>query len=147
MQSITNSTATTAAVQKPKNLLQILDVTRNIIDNYGFIINNARVNDPPVRYSHIHRRIYDEDCTFRMVHAAESLLKLVSELQKISMFLGFASLNDHVDQRIEDFTEQTKKTEGSLPRIGEETTASLKDLECHYYQRPYYCSAKRTSSL
>ncbi|KAF3616906.1 Mediator of RNA polymerase II transcription subunit 22a [Capsicum annuum] len=63
------------------------------------------------------------------------------------MFSGFASLNDHVDQRTEDFTEQAEEIECILSRIEEEAAASLKELESHYYQGPYYCSAERTSSL
>ena len=35
----------------------------------------------------------------RMVQAADSLLKLVSELKQTAIFSGFSSLNDHVDQR------------------------------------------------
>ncbi|XP_055825958.1 mediator of RNA polymerase II transcription subunit 22a-like isoform X2 [Solanum dulcamara] len=111
--------AAAAAAQKQKSLLQRVDADiGNIVDNYGFIVNAARV------------------------HAADSLLKLVSELKQTAMFSGFASLNDHVEQRTEEFTKQTEKTECMLSRIGEEAAASLKDLESHYYS-----SAERTSSL
>ncbi|KAM3380888.1 hypothetical protein P3S68_006461 [Capsicum galapagoense] len=58
------------------------------------------------------------------VHAADSLLKLVSELKQTAMFSGFASPNDHGEQRTEEFTEQAEKTECMLSRIGEEAAAS-----------------------
>lgn len=67
------------------------------------------------------------------VHAADSLLKLVSELKQTAVFSGFASLNDHVDQRTEEFNKLAESTNGILSRIGEESAASLKELESHYY--------------
>ncbi|KAM3381811.1 mediator of RNA polymerase II transcription subunit 22a isoform X1 [Capsicum galapagoense] len=137
--------AAAAAGQKQKSLLQRLDADiGNIVDNYGFIVNAARVriyvNDPPVRNSQ--EAFMMEMRASRMVHAADSLLKLVSELKQTAMFSGFASLNDHVEQRTEEFMEQAEKTEYMLSRIGEEAAASLKELESHYYS-----SAERTSSL
>ncbi|KAH0690139.1 hypothetical protein R3W88_008963 [Solanum pinnatisectum] len=133
--------AAAAAAQKQKSLLQRVDADiGNIVDNYGFIVNAARVNDPPVRNSQ--EAFMMEMRASRMVHAADSLLKLVSELKQTAMFSGFASLNDHVEQRTEEFTEQAEKTECMLSRIGEEAAASLKELESHYYS-----SAERTSSL
>ncbi|PHT42154.1 Mediator of RNA polymerase II transcription subunit 22b [Capsicum baccatum] len=101
MQSITNSTAEAAASQKDKSLLLRLDA------NYGFIVNAAWVNDPPVRNS---QEVFVMKIrAFRMVHEGESLLKLVLELKKIARFSGFASLNDHMDQRTGEFTEPTEK--------------------------------------
>ncbi|KAJ8554304.1 hypothetical protein K7X08_024982 [Anisodus acutangulus] len=132
--------AAAAATQKQKSLLQRVDTDiGNIVDNYGFLVNGARVNDPPVRNSQ--EAFMMEMRASRMVQAADSLLKLVSELKQTAMFSGFASLNDHVEQRTEEFTEQAEKTECMLSRIGEEAAASLKELESHYYS-----SAERTSS-
>ncbi|CAN4087580.1 unnamed protein product [Withania somnifera] len=133
--------AAAAAAQKQKSLLLRVDADiGNIVDNYGFIVNAARVNDPPVRNSQ--ESFMMEMRASRMINAADSLLKLVSELKQTAMFSGFASLNDHVEQRTEEFTEQAEKTECMLSRIGEEAAASLKELESHYYS-----SAERTSSL
>ncbi|XP_059304604.1 mediator of RNA polymerase II transcription subunit 22a [Lycium barbarum] len=133
--------AAAAAAQKQKSLLQRVDTDiGNIVDNYGFLVNGARVNDPPVRNSQ--EAFMMEMRASRMVQAADSLLKLVSELKQTAMFSGFASLNDHVEQRTEEFTEQAEKTECMLSRIGEEAAASLKELESHYYS-----SAERTGSL
>ncbi|GER34013.1 mediator of RNA polymerase II transcription subunit, partial [Striga asiatica] len=58
---------------------------------------------------------------FVVVQAADSLLKLVSELKQIAIFPGFASLDDHVDR---NFAESTNR---KLSRIGEEVA------ESHYY--------------
>ncbi|KAI8536799.1 hypothetical protein RHMOL_Rhmol10G0285000 [Rhododendron molle] len=74
--------------------------------------------------------------------SADSLLKLVSELKQTAIFSGFASLNDHVEQRIDEFNQQAEKTDRLLAKIGEEAAASLKELESHYYS-----SALRTSQL
>ncbi|KAF3613108.1 Mediator of RNA polymerase II transcription subunit 22b [Capsicum annuum] len=108
MQSITNSTAAAAASQKDKSLLLRLDANiGNIVENYGFIVNAAWVNDPPVRNS---QEVFVMKIrAFRMVHEDESLLKLVLELKKIARFSGFASLNDHMDQRTGEFTKPTEK--------------------------------------
>lgn len=67
------------------------------------------------------------------VQAADSLLKLVSELKQTAIFSGFASLNDHVDQRTDEFNKLSENTNATLARIGEEAAASLKELESHYY--------------
>jgi mediator of RNA polymerase II transcription subunit 22 len=42
----------------------------------------------------------------------------VSELKQTAIFSGFASLNDHVDQRIGEFTQLAEKTDSMLARIG-----------------------------
>lgn len=73
------------------------------------------------------------------VQAADSLLKLVSELKQTAIFSGFASLNDHVEQRIAEFEQQAEKSDRLLSRIADESAASLKELESHYYS-----SAQRT---
>ncbi|WRX24776.1 Mediator of RNA polymerase II transcription subunit 22 - like 1 [Theobroma cacao] len=70
----------------------------NIVDNFTQLVNVARVNDPPVRNSQ--EAFMMEMRAARMVQAADSLLKLVSELKQTAIFSGFASLNDHVEQRI-----------------------------------------------
>jgi len=69
----------------------------------------------------------------KKVQAADSLLKLVSELKQTAIFSGFASLNDHVEQRIVEFNQQAEKSDRTLSRIAEEAAASLKELESHYY--------------
>ncbi|KAG5559548.1 hypothetical protein RHGRI_009173 [Rhododendron griersonianum] len=151
-----------AAAQKQKTLLQRVDNDiGNIVDNFSFLVNVARVNDPPVRNSqeafmmemraarmarefllslkesyikgfilllHI---ICNRPHAFKHVQAVDSLLKLVSELKQTAIFSGFASLNDNVEQRIDEFNQQAEKA-----------TASLKELESHYYS-----SALRTSQL
>lgn len=66
------------------------------------------------------------------VQAADSLLKLVSELKQTAIFSGFASLNDHVEQRRIEFNQLAEKTDHTLSRVGEEAAASLKELESHY---------------
>ncbi|XP_057767143.1 mediator of RNA polymerase II transcription subunit 22a-like isoform X1 [Salvia miltiorrhiza] len=124
--------AAAAAAQKQKTLLQRVDTdVGGLVDNFGFLVNVARVNDPPVRNSQ--ESFMMEMRAARMVQAADSLLKLVSELKQTAVFSGFASLNDHVDQRTEEFNKLTEDTNGILSRIGEETAASLKELEQHYY--------------
>ncbi|CAH9105644.1 unnamed protein product [Cuscuta epithymum] len=102
--------AAAAAAQKQKNLLQRVDNDiGSIVDNFSFIVNVARVQ------------------------AADSLLKLVSELKQTAIFSGFASLNDHVEQRTEEFNQLAEKTDRVLAGIGEEAAATLKELESHYY--------------
>ncbi|KAG5529988.1 hypothetical protein RHGRI_030379 [Rhododendron griersonianum] len=135
--------AAAATAQKHKTLLQRVDNDiGNIVDNFSFLVNVVRVNDPPVRNSQ--EAFMMEMRAARMVQAADSLLKLVSELKlkQTAIFSGFASLNDHVEQRIDEFNQQAEKTDRLLAKIGEEAAASLKELESHYYS-----SALRTSQL
>ena len=56
----------------------------------------------------------------------------MSELKQTAIFSGFASLNDHVEQRRVEFNQLGDKTDRLLSRIGEEAAASLKELETHY---------------
>ncbi|BFG40279.1 hypothetical protein CerSpe_265530 [Prunus speciosa] len=131
--------AAAAAAQKQKALLQRVETDiANIVDNFSSLVNVSRVNDPPVRNSQ--EAFMMEMRAARMVQAADSLLTLVSELKQTAIFSGFASLNDHVEQRIVEFNQQAEKTDQMLARIGEEAAASLKELESHYYS-----SALRTS--
>ncbi|OAY54466.1 mediator of RNA polymerase II transcription subunit 22b [Manihot esculenta] len=124
--------ATAAAVQKQKSLMQRVETDiANIVNNFTDLVNVARVNELPVRNSQ--EAFMMEMRAARMVQAADSLLKLVSELKQTAIFSSFASLNDHVDRRIVEFNQLSEKTDAMLARIGEEASASLKDLECHYY--------------
>ncbi|XP_050126234.1 mediator of RNA polymerase II transcription subunit 22b-like [Malus sylvestris] len=131
--------AAVAAAQKQKALLHRVenDIT-NIVDNFSQLVNVSRVNDPPVRNSQ--EAFMMETRAARMVQAADSLLKLVSELKQTAIFSGFASLNDHVEKRIVEFNQQAENTDRLLARIGEQAAASLKELESHYYS-----SALRTA--
>ncbi|EHA8591358.1 mediator of RNA polymerase II transcription subunit 22a [Cocos nucifera] len=124
--------AAAAAAQKQKALLQRVDTdVANIVDNFNLLINVARVTDPPIRNS---QEAFQMDMrAARMVQAADSLLKLVSELKQNAIFSGFASLNENVDRRIEVFKQLEESTERLLEKIGEEAAASLKELETHYY--------------
>uniref|UniRef100_A0A5B6YPM8 Putative mediator of RNA polymerase II transcription subunit 22b n=1 Tax=Davidia involucrata TaxID=16924 RepID=A0A5B6YPM8_DAVIN len=124
--------AAAAAAQKQKSLLQRVDTDiGNIVDNFSLLVNVARVNDPPVRNSQ--EAFMMEMRAARMVQAADSLLKLVSELKQTAIFSGLASLNDHVEQRTEEFNQQAEKTDRLSARIGEEAAATHKELESHYY--------------
>lgn len=95
------------------------------------MVNVARVNDPPFRNSQ--EAFQMEMRAARVVQAADSLLKLVSELKQTAIFSGFASLNEHVEQRTDEFDLQAEKTERLLEKVGEQAAASLKELESHYY--------------
>ncbi|KAJ9541243.1 hypothetical protein OSB04_027749 [Centaurea solstitialis] len=124
--------AAAAAAQKQKSLQQRVDNDiGSIVDNFSIVVNVARVNDPPVRNSQ--EAFMMEVRAARMVQAADSLLKLVSELKQTAIFSGFASLNDHVEQRTEELNQQAEKTDRILARIGEDAAASLKEMESHYY--------------
>ncbi|XP_022996931.1 mediator of RNA polymerase II transcription subunit 22b-like isoform X2 [Cucurbita maxima] len=102
--------AAAAAAQKQKLLLQRVETDiANIVDNFTHLVNVSRVQ------------------------AADSLLKLVSELKQAAIFSGFASLNDHVEQRIVEFNMQAEQTDRILSKIGEEAAVGLKELESHYY--------------
>ncbi|XP_077247090.1 surfeit locus protein 5 subunit 22 of Mediator complex [Tasmannia lanceolata] len=124
--------AASAAAQKQKSLSQRLDTDiSNIVENFSHLVNVSRVNDPPFRNSQ--EAFQMEMRAARVVQSADSLLKLVSELKQTAIFSGFASLNEHVEQRIVEFNQQAEKTDRILERIGEQAAASLKELEFHYY--------------
>ncbi|KAJ8762855.1 hypothetical protein K2173_022984 [Erythroxylum novogranatense] len=131
--------AAAAAAQKQKTLMQRVETDiANIVDNFTHLVNVARVNEPPVKNSQ--EAFMMEMRASRMVQAADSLLKLVSELKQTAVFSGFASLNDHVDQRISEFNQLAEKSDNMLARVGEEAAASLKELESHYYSSAHRIS-------
>ncbi|XP_073299953.1 mediator of RNA polymerase II transcription subunit 22a-like [Primulina huaijiensis] len=124
--------ASAAAAQKQKALLQRVDAdVGNLVENFAYLVNVARVNDAPVQNSQ--ESFMMEMRAARIVQAADSLLKLVSELKQTAIFSGFASLNDHVDQRTDEYNKLAETTNGMLAEIGEVAAASLKELESHYY--------------
>ncbi|XP_073134860.1 mediator of RNA polymerase II transcription subunit 22a-like [Henckelia pumila] len=124
--------ASATATQKQKALLQRVDGdVGHLVDNFAYLVNVARVNDAPVHNSQ--ESFMMEMRAARIVQAADSLLKLVSELKQTSVFSGFASLNDHVDQRTDELNKLAENTNGMLAGIGEQAAASLKELESHYY--------------
>ncbi|KAF5741783.1 mediator of RNA polymerase II transcription subunit 22a-like [Tripterygium wilfordii] len=124
--------AAAAGAQKQKNLMQrVENDIANIVDNFSHLVNVSRVDDPPVRNSQ--EAFMMEMRAARMVQAADSLLKLVSELKQTAIFSGFASLNDHVEQRTKEFDHLAETTDRTLARIGDKAAASLKELESHYY--------------
>ncbi|XWS24853.1 hypothetical protein CRYUN_Cryun27aG0020600 [Craigia yunnanensis] len=83
---------------------------------------SLHVNDPPVRNSQ------------------EAFMMEMRAARMTVIFSGFASLNDHVEQRTVEFNQQAEKTDRMLARIGEAAAASLQELESHYYS-----SAHRTA--
>ncbi|KAK2975501.1 hypothetical protein RJ640_005240, partial [Escallonia rubra] len=103
-----------------------------------FIVD--KVDDPPVRNSQ--EAFMMEMRAAKMVQAADSLLKLMSDLKQTATFSGFASLNDHVEQSASELNHLAENTDRMLSRIGEEAVASLEALESHYYS-----SMLRTSQL
>lgn len=71
------------------------------------------------------------------VQAADSLLKLVSELKQSAVFSDFLSLNRSINQRIVKFGEQSQDSDKLLFNLGDEIAASLQELETHYYASPF----------
>ncbi|KAK9091113.1 hypothetical protein Sjap_024290 [Stephania japonica] len=107
---------TTAPAQKQKNLLQRADAEiSSLLENFGLMVNVVRVNDPPVRNSQ--ESFMLEMCAAKMVQAADSLLKLVSELKQTAIFSNFVSLNEHVERRTIEFNLQSEKTNRSSAEI------------------------------
>nr|AAM62532.1 unknown [Arabidopsis thaliana] len=123
--------AAAAALQKQKALQRVDTDITSVVDNFTQIVNVARVSDPPMKNSQ--EAYMMEMRASRLVQAADSLLKLVSELKQTAIFSGFASLNDHVEQRIAEFDQEAEKTNRLLARIADDASASLKELESHYY--------------
>ena len=72
-------------------------------------------------------------CGDEQVQAADSLLKLVSELKQTAVFSDFNTLNEHIEQRVAKFENQCEETENLLSTIGEQAAVALNELESHYY--------------
>ncbi|ERM93898.1 hypothetical protein AMTRI_Chr12g238480 [Amborella trichopoda] len=132
--SAAGPTATAAAIaaQKQKTLLQRVDTDiNNMVDNFNFLVDVARVSDQPFRNSQ--EAFQMEIRAARVVQAADSLLKLVSELKQTAVFSDLGSLNQNVEQRISKLDNLSEETNTLVMRVGEEAAASLRELESHYY--------------
>uniref|UniRef100_A0A0D6R8D9 Mediator of RNA polymerase II transcription subunit 22 n=1 Tax=Araucaria cunninghamii TaxID=56994 RepID=A0A0D6R8D9_ARACU len=131
--------AAIAAAQKQKSLMQRADTDINtIIDNFSHLIKAARVSDAPFRNSQ--EAFQMEIHASRVVQAADSLLKLVSELKQTAVFSDFASLNEHGEKRVANFEQQSEEADRLLSTLGEQAASSLKELESHYYSSVYRTS-------
>lgn len=71
------------------------------------------------------------------VQAADSLLKLVSELKQTAVFSDFIVLNEHIEKRSAKFVQLSDDTEQLLVGVGDQIAASLQELESHYYNSPH----------
>lgn len=127
--------AAAQAAQRQRSLLQRADADiGSLLDNFSHLLKAARINDP-VRNAQ--EAFQMEVHAARVVQAADSLLKLVSELKQSAVFSDFLSLNRSINQRIIKLGELSQDTDKLLVNIGEEVTASLQELESHYYASPY----------
>ncbi|KAH7299336.1 hypothetical protein KP509_24G006100 [Ceratopteris richardii] len=123
--------AAAAAAQRQRTLLQRADADiTSLLDNFSNLLKAARINDP-VRNAH--EEFQMEVHAARVVQAADSLLKLVSELKQTAVFSDFKSLNEQIEQRVRRFEMQGEETDNLLNNISEEAAISLKELESHYY--------------
>lgn len=126
--------AAAAAAQKQKALMQRVEGDiASIVDNFSHLVSVSRVSLPDSAVRNSQESFMMEMRAARMVQSADSLLKLVSELKQTAIFAGFASLNDHVDQRTAEFDQLEENTDRLLARIGDEACAQLKELESCYY--------------
>ncbi|CAM6116419.1 unnamed protein product [Calypogeia fissa] len=132
--------ATAAAQQRQRTLLQRADIDiGSLLDNFSHLVKAARINDP-LRNSQ--ESFQMEVHASRVVQAADSLLKLVSELKQTAVFSDFTALNEQIEKRSATFVHLNEETEQLLMSVGEEVAASLQDLESHYYN-----SSHRTVNL
>ncbi|KAG6557428.1 hypothetical protein Mapa_000697 [Marchantia paleacea] len=129
------ATAAAAAAQRQRTLLQRADADiGNLLDNFSHLMKAARVNDP-VRNSQ--ESFQMEVHAARVVQAADSLLKLVSELKQTAVFSDFIVLNEHIEKRSAKFVQLSDDTEQLLVGVGDQIAASLQELESHYYNSPH----------
>ncbi|KAL2653689.1 hypothetical protein R1flu_021817 [Riccia fluitans] len=134
------ATAAAAAAQRQRTLLQRADADiGSLLDNFSHLMKAARVNDP-VRNSQ--ESFQMEVHAARVVQAAESLLKLVSELKQTAVFSDFIALNEQIEKRSAKFVQLTEDTEQLLVGVGDQIAASLHDLESHYYSSGYRTTAE-----
>eukprot|EP00249_Psilotum_nudum_P010303 c22462_g1_i1 orf=483-992(-) len=123
--------AAAAAVQRQRTLLQRADTDiASLVDNFSHLLKAARINDAVRNAQEVFQM---EVHAARMVQAADSLLKLVSELKQTAVFSDFASLNEDVKKRVNKFGEKCEDTKHLISSIGEQAAISLRDLESHYY--------------
>ncbi|KAJ7559131.1 hypothetical protein O6H91_04G071700 [Diphasiastrum complanatum] len=126
------ASAAAAAAQRQRTLLQRADADiGSLLDNFSHLLKAARINDS-VRNAQ--EGFQMEIHAARVVQAADSLLKLVSELKQTAVFSDFLSLNEHIEQHVTKFSGQCDETEQLLSSVGEEAAVSLRELESHYYQ-------------
>lgn len=123
--------AVAAAAQRQRSLLQRADADiTSLLDNFFHLLKAARIND---LVRNAQEEFQMEVHAARVVQAADSLLKLVSELKQTAVFSDFNSLTEHIEQRVGKFEKQCEGTESLLSTVGEQAAVALKELESHYY--------------
>lgn len=123
--------AATTTAQRQRTLLQRADADiASLLDNFSHLLKAARINDPVRNAQEVFQM---EVHAARVVQAADSLLKLVSELKQTAVFSEFNTLNEHIEQRVAKFGDQCEETQSLLSTVGEQAAIALKEIESHYY--------------
>ncbi|KAI5060073.1 hypothetical protein GOP47_0024493 [Adiantum capillus-veneris] len=123
--------AAAAAAQRQRALLQRADADiTSLLDNFSHLLKAARINEP---IRNAQEEFQMEVHAARVVQAADSLLKLVSELKQTAVFSDFKSLNEQIEQRVKQFEKHNEESDCILGTISEQAAIALKELESHYY--------------
>eukprot|EP00270_Netrium_digitus_P003756 TRINITY_DN1450_c0_g1_i3.p1 TRINITY_DN1450_c0_g1~~TRINITY_DN1450_c0_g1_i3.p1 ORF type:complete len:160 (-),score=65.37 TRINITY_DN1450_c0_g1_i3:930-1409(-) len=119
------------AAQRQRTIQQRMEnEITSMVENFNNMVKASKVNDT-VRNSQEAYQI--EVHSAKVVHAADSLLKLVGELKQSAMFADFASQNQCRRERVEEMLRLEVEGERALVQAGEAAATELQMLEETFY--------------
>jgi mediator of RNA polymerase II transcription subunit 22 len=121
---------------------RLKDDIRAMIDNYVEIIKlgNGKVGEDIQfsRLSQAEQELYEVEVrAANVVRAAESLLKLVSDIKQFLILNDFSQVNEAIKTQNESYWHIQNKIDVHLLNIRDEMAADLFELEEEYYSSQY----------
>ncbi|KAF0690529.1 Aste57867_18078 [Aphanomyces stellatus] len=103
----------------------------SLVENFRGLVTMSKIKD---RTQTSRQALQSNVYATTLVHAGESLLKLVAEL-KLSLTLNdFEGINQQVDATCESLKEKCDDVDNSIEHLCSDVASALYELENHYYQ-------------
>ncbi|KAH9101419.1 hypothetical protein AeMF1_021851 [Aphanomyces euteiches] len=103
----------------------------SLVENFRGLVTMSKIKD---RTQTSRQALQSSVYATTLVHASESLLKLIAEL-KLSLTLNdFEGINQQVDATSESLKEKCDDVDNSIDHLCSDVASALFELENHYYQ-------------
>ncbi|ESO02339.1 hypothetical protein HELRODRAFT_155811 [Helobdella robusta] len=119
---------------------RLKDDVRSMYENFSEIFKLVKIDEDSVlgKPSQAEQDRYEiEVRAANMVRAAESLMRLVSEIKQFLILNDFAQVNEALKQNVDYYMRAQNKIDSHINIIREEMINELYDLEEEYYSSQY----------
>ncbi|KAF2350997.1 Mediator of RNA polymerase II transcription subunit 22 [Trinorchestia longiramus] len=124
---------------------RLKDDVKSILDNFLEIVKLGQVEDETQvdRMTHLEEVHYQMSVrSHNMVRAAESLLKLVSDVKQYLILNDFPSVNEAITFNSQMARNRCQQVDQKLTALRDDIAADLYELEEDYYSSVYKDSSK-----